>query len=128
MAIERQGNQVRISGDQLASARHRGGDHLQLLDRSPEPAVNLLPWRPDHDLSWYRGHRPYRAGVKRQGNQVNRISGDQLASARHRGGDHLQLLDRSPGPAVNLLPWRPNHESRIAPPPWRSNLQYFRIR
>ncbi|MCX4038119.1 hypothetical protein OR604_18205 [Aeromonas caviae] len=63
MAIEHQGNQVHricTAGDQLASARHRGGDHLQLLDRSPGPAVNLPPWRPDLDLSWYRGHRPYR--------------------------------------------------------------------
>ncbi|MCX4038089.1 hypothetical protein OR604_18055, partial [Aeromonas caviae] len=36
---------------------------------------------------------------ERQGNLVHRIriAGDQLASARHRGGDHLQLLDRSPG-------------------------------
>jgi hypothetical protein len=84
MAIEHQGNQVnRITCDQLASARHRGGDHLQLLDRYPGPAATLPPWRPDHNLSGYRGHRPYRAGVRRQGNQVNRITCDQLASARH---------------------------------------------
>ncbi len=68
--------------------------------------------------------------IERHGNQVHQIhtAGDQLASARHRGSDHLQLLDRSPGPATTLPPWRPDHESRIAPPPWRFNLQYFRIR
>ncbi|MCX4038127.1 hypothetical protein OR604_18245 [Aeromonas caviae] len=63
MAIERQGNQVhqiRIAGDQLASARHRGGDHLQLRDRSPganpgqqqertrpsRSRLVLVPWPP----------------------------------------------------------------------------------
>ncbi|MFQ2883946.1 hypothetical protein ACK30W_20205, partial [Aeromonas caviae] len=39
--------------------------------------------------------------IEHQGNQVNRITGDQLASPRHRGGDHLQLLDRSPGASNN---------------------------
>ncbi|MFQ2833202.1 hypothetical protein ACK3YH_20695, partial [Aeromonas caviae] len=69
----------------------------------------------DHDLSWYRGHRPCRGparahrfpmAIEYQGNQVHQIhtAGDQLASARHRGGDHLQLLDHSPWPAVNLPP------------------------
>ncbi|MFQ2832469.1 hypothetical protein ACK3YH_16825 [Aeromonas caviae] len=37
--------------------------------------------------------------IERQDNQVHQIhtAGDQLASARHRGGDHLQRPDRSPG-------------------------------
>ncbi|WP_042658647.1 hypothetical protein, partial [Aeromonas allosaccharophila] len=40
--------------------------------------------------------------MERQGNQVHRIriACDQLASARHRGGELLQLRDRSPGPAA----------------------------
>ncbi len=77
----------------------------------PRASSRSAPDHPDHDLSWYRGHRhcrgPARAhrypmAIERQGNQVHQIhtAGDQLASARHRGGDHLQLLNHSPRPAA----------------------------
>ncbi len=88
MAIERQGNQVHqihTAGDQLASARHRGGDHLQRLDRSPEPAAGAhqtiqITACPGTVATGTAG-RLYHA----QGNQVHRIhtAGDQPASPRH---------------------------------------------
>ncbi|UBQ52811.1 hypothetical protein [Aeromonas hydrophila] len=88
MAIERQDNQVHqihTAGDQLASARHRGGDHLQLLDRSLGPAAGAhqtiqITACPSTVATGTAG-RLYHA----QGNQVHRIhtAGDQLASPRH---------------------------------------------
>ncbi|WP_324040399.1 hypothetical protein, partial [Aeromonas dhakensis] len=74
-------HRIHTAGDQLASSRHRGGELLQLRDRSPGQQQER-PNHPDHDLSWYRGHRhcrgPARAhrfpmAIEHQGNQVHRI-------------------------------------------------------
>ncbi|MDX7702810.1 hypothetical protein, partial [Aeromonas caviae] len=75
--MERQGNQVlriRIACDNLSCARHRGGDHLQ--QKRTIPSISLLvlvPWPP----ALAGGCT---TASERQGNLVNRITGDQLAS------------------------------------------------
>ncbi|WP_324040346.1 hypothetical protein [Aeromonas dhakensis] len=85
-------HRIRIACDQLASSRHRGGDHLQLRDRSPGPAAGAhqtiqITTCPGTVATGTAGALRELTGTPWPSNarQVHQIhtAGDQLASARH---------------------------------------------